>query len=1135
VRSDAKASSAGSTSSKGQSRLLISLCLALAGLLALCASPALAAQTHPYTGTSFGPDGVGGSESFEYVQSLAVDPANGDTYVYDGGAGKVYKFDSSGAPVNFSATGTNAISGVGGSGGTSAFFQIALAPVGSPGGTAGDIYVANGTAVIHIYSAAGVEIGELEQGPEVFTCGAATDPSGNFYAGVYPNSINKFTPVTNPPTGPPTATGSSSGNFICNVAADGLGHFYAANYEGRGVSKLEGIGDTDPTLIDPNAKTMAVAPGGGDLYADRGDEVVQYSASGNLLGHFGDGQISESNGVAVNFGASKIYVGTPAKVKVFGPAAIVPDVAVSAVSELTDNSARLNGTINALAGPNATCQFEYVSKSIFAETGFATAASAPCEPAGPFSGSSAQAVSAPASGLGLATEYRFRLIGTNSNGSSLREGAFTTLPGPYPPTNPLGPCPAGEAFRSGFGANLPDCRAYERATPADKGGLDIEGFAGLLGAASDGSGVSFSSTGGSGTPAGGGGREDVTTLFSSRVGDSWATQRLLPPESLGEKAEYLGSSEDMRFSLVEAGDQHKSGLFLIDTSDESITQIVPYQTEQAVPDAFHYDAISRDGARLFFESRANLAPAASPGRNNLYVWDRGSGEVSVAGVLPAGEGGVAPPAGSFGGAYQWTFEETYGGGSASGQYVDVIHAASPDGDQIYFTAAGTGQLYLRSGLAGSAPTTAGVSKPNPGVEDRYVEEELFGERFPAAFQEATPDGSRAFFTSHEKLTADASTGEFDEGTDLYRYDRAGDRLVDITADQDDPENPNGARVQGLLGVSADGSSGYFAAKGKLTAEASPGANNIYRFEEEGDGSFDLTYVGEGGSRNWSPYSYEGGLIGDYAGKNSRVSADGGTLVYTTSGQIFVYRTADEKATCISCNPTGSPSIGTAELTASFFNSNNFIIPGAGPAARLTRSLSADGSRVFFQTPNALLAADTNGSPKCEYLITRPVRGLFLPKCMDVYEWEAVDAPGGSCTEAEVNGGCLYLLSTGKSEDASYFIDASSDGTSAFIATTSQLVPGDRDQLYDIYDVRIGGGLASQQSVSVAPCAGEACRTGVPATPSSQSAGSASFRGPGNVKSSTKKRCGKKHKCAKKKHKRNKNKHGHARSSKGDRK
>ena|GEM_PF-760585 len=415
MRSDAKASSAESTSGKGQLRPLIALCLALAGLLAICASPALAAQTHPYTSTSFGPDGVGGTESFERVQSLAVDPASGDTYVYDGGAGKVYKFNSSGAPVNFSATGTSAISNVGGSAG-GAEFEIALAPAGSPAGTAGNIYVASNGGAIHIYSAAGAALGELPQGGE--TCGVATDPAGNLYAGVYSHTINRYAPTTNPPSETDKTGAGNVEQGICNVAADGLGNVYAANYSGNGLYKLEGIGDTTPTLIDSGGSTMAIAPGSNDLYADHGNEVFQYDSAGAPIGSFGAGDVSESHGVAVNSGATKIYVGTPTNVKVFGPATTVPDAITGAADPITKTTATLRGTVGAAGGPDATCVFQYVTENSFYEHGFEGASEKPCSPAGPFSGSGTTAVSATATGLSAESAYRFRLLATSSGGSN---------------------------------------------------------------------------------------------------------------------------------------------------------------------------------------------------------------------------------------------------------------------------------------------------------------------------------------------------------------------------------------------------------------------------------------------------------------------------------------------------------------------------------------------------------------------------------------------------------------------------------------------------------------------------------------------------------------------------------------------
>ncbi len=416
----AKASSAGPIlgqgSRQGSFGLPLLLCLCIGAVLALSTSSALGAETHPYTGTSFGPDGVGGSESFEGVRSLAVDPANGDTYVYDAGAAKVYKFDSAGVPVNFSSTGTNAISVGGGGGG--AEYEIALAPAGSPGGTAGDIYVANNDTssnTIDIYSAAGVELGALPQGGE--TCGVATDPSGNFYAGVYPSTIYKYTPSANPPLETDKVKTSIVEHGICNVAADGLGNVYAASYSG-GLYKLEGIGDTTPTLIDPLAATMAIAPGSNDLYADQGSEVFQYDSSGTPIGSFGAGDISQSRGVAINSGASKIYVGTPDKVKVFGPATTVPDVIAETADAITKATATLHGKVGAAGGPDATCVFQYATASDYGEHGFEGASEAPCNPAGPFSGTGTSSVSATATGLSGATEYRFRLLATSSAGSN---------------------------------------------------------------------------------------------------------------------------------------------------------------------------------------------------------------------------------------------------------------------------------------------------------------------------------------------------------------------------------------------------------------------------------------------------------------------------------------------------------------------------------------------------------------------------------------------------------------------------------------------------------------------------------------------------------------------------------------------
>ena len=62
--------------------------------LALFASSALAAQTHPYTGLSFGPDGASAPGEFGLVTGVTVDQSSGDVYVLDASVKRIYKFDS---------------------------------------------------------------------------------------------------------------------------------------------------------------------------------------------------------------------------------------------------------------------------------------------------------------------------------------------------------------------------------------------------------------------------------------------------------------------------------------------------------------------------------------------------------------------------------------------------------------------------------------------------------------------------------------------------------------------------------------------------------------------------------------------------------------------------------------------------------------------------------------------------------------------------------------------------------------------------------------------------------------------------------------------------------------------------------
>jgi hypothetical protein len=212
-------------------------------------------------------------------------------------------------------------------------------------------------------------------------------------------------------------------------------------------------------------------------------------------------------------------------------------------------------------------------------------------------------------------------------------------------------------------------------------------------------------------------------------------------------------------------------------------------------------------------------------------------------------------------------------------------------------------------------------------------------------------------------------------------------------------------------------------------------------------------------------------------------------------EFYRFSYEDKGLACISCDPRGEAASGPARIAS--------IRPGGLGAVQrtavLARNLSGDGNRFFFETTDPLVSGDTNGEEGCPPW-GGPAQKATALACQDVYEWEA--AGTGSCEEGSpafspLSGGCVYLISSGTSAEASFFADASATGEDAFIFTYDRLVGQDEDSLLDVYDARVGGGLAGQNQAKVTPCAGEACKPPLSPPPPAQAAGSASFSGPGN--------------------------------------
>jgi hypothetical protein len=1137
--------------------------------------------------------------------------------------------------------------------------------------------------------------------------------------------------------------------------------------------------------------------------------------------------------------------------------AAAPTISGTTVSEVTFTSATLKAKVNPGGKVNTRYHFEY---------GTEDCASSPCSSTPQVTlekGEADVSVQAPIEELEVGTTYHFRVVAKNADGESESPDAtLTTLS----PLQVFGPC-SNDAFRNNRpSAKLPDCRAYEQASPVQKNGVDIGGQVTFLKASPSGDAVSFMTL--SGLPGGDGGQE-IPLYLARRDPFGWSTQGLLPPPGFGEEVFYRGWTPDFSqvFSVVDNLSDQNDATLISRSADGSHTTIVPYGSD--MPNASYVGA-SADGVKVLFESKGKLpGTEAIEGKLNLYLWDKESAEVKLAGVS---NDGSVPEQGVSAGRE---------GGARVNHYVQDNHAVAPDGS-VFFTDDKSGQLYLRrnpaeeqsaivlnesGGEECTEPAKActihvsATRKKNGGGTGGS---DAAGTR-AARFETATPDGSKVFFTSSEKLTNDATTGpepplpaivradaddgenqdldciptasrgiavdathvywanpaqdtigraeldcgdpetliedarspqyvavgggyvywtnaenavgeegeggsfdtegfgsigrakleageakdidqeyvtgavkprgiavdsdyvywanageedetqtigrsklgsgeaeeadqgfiqvkvkgagegltpqgvavnathiymavrarlsivehqrysylerfdldgdpdsrlrmfdavdnaegamaeargialdsthvywsrqgkdaigrsslDLDEkepkfidaadhpqgiavdsehiywsangevlpnpGNDLYRYDVESDDLADITVDTDDE---NGADVQGVLGVSDDGSYVYFVANGDLDGEAgaakpgnckwsvlgpnfdSKGQCNLYLSHEGAIEFIARLEASQGGSDalNWVP-----GPVNLSGSKTSRVTADGRTLLFSSKSQLtgyqnegkielYRYRVGEAGLHCITCNPTGESPRGTVVSSTGIGTWGlgdidlPVLAPSVKPASVLSRNLSADGNRVFFESTEALVLADVNGIPAspdadgCPLSTTDATNHFAYPICKDVYEWEAQGT--GSCTAARAHdGGCLYLLSSGTSDKASFLLDASTDGSNAFLITRSPLVGQDGDRLYDVYDARVGGGLKSQNQSPAIPCENEGCKPGSSTPPQSQSAGTASFAGPASPKPALHRKAKKAKKAKKRGHRRK----GHGRGANHDRK
>jgi hypothetical protein len=583
-----------------------------------------------------------------------------------------------------------------------------------------------------------------------------------------------------------------------------------------------------------------------------------------------------------------------------------------------------------------------------------------------------------------------------------------------------------------YALKLPDCRAYEQVSPVGKNFGDASGRPFFVQSSSNGTGVTYYSLvpfPGVASPG------EFVTYLSMRSGAGWSTQGLVPQASAGGGLHFtsiVGMTEDLSYTLLfdypsvppSAVNEATPGIFNYYIRNSATGVYRLFDAAPGFGESYFADASADDRKILFesFEHFKNVLPNVTNGRDNLYLWEEG--RVKLVGVLPGGE---APSGGSVAGPGGPLIEEELGAGEVGGakNAFYTQDTISEDGSRIIFTDIGTGRVYVREP---EAEKTIPVSEGS------------------AYWRAATPDGRYVLYT---------------EGGTLYRFDVSNETREGLGS------------ANGVLGISKDGLYVYF-------------VNGPHLLEWHNGNTTLIAGLNVNDASDWSTHhgtSSEGAADG---ARSSDITPDGKAVLFA-SGQLngldelYLYDAtkpvSTENPICVSCRPGGTATTHEAYLTHNI--EGTFLPVSRDPF--VTRNLSADGDRVFFQTEEALVPGDSNGQ-------------------MDVYEWEQKGAPDSDCPAWSGNAGdgCLYLVSTGQSGDQSYFGDASVDGSNVFFFTRQSLVEQDQDNNVDVYDASVGGGLTSQNQVGPSTsCTAEACR-GVPSVPALDEPSTLLLSGSGNL-------------------------------------
>ena len=374
------------------------------------------------------------------------------------------------------------------------------------------------------------------------------------------------------------------------------------------------------------------------------------------------------------------------------------------------------------------------------------------------------------------------------------------------------------------------------------------------------------------------------------------------------------------------------------------------------------EGFSDDATRTFFQTSEQMLPADTDSKVDIY--ERAGSTTTLISTGPAGGNGA--------------FDADFYEASKDGSRVvfetneSLVSADTDTAKDVYERVGSTTNLVSTGPTSGSSP-------------------------IDSFFLGTSQDGLHIFFMAYEPLVA----GDDDNGRrDIYQRFNGQTSLISTSA-----TTPNALVEATWGGNTPDGSSVFFTTEEKLVPADTDSARDVY---ERTDSTTTQISTGPDGGNGPQHAFFDATSI-----DGSRVFFTTAEAVVSTDTDTFrdIYQRSNGTTTHMSIGPDG----------------------GNGSQPALFGGISLDGTRVFFDTRDTLVAGDTDGA--CPDTSEPP---LFILPCFDVYE-----RTGGNTT---------LVSSGGNGSHSASFAAISQEGGRVFFQTSESLVAADTDPgATDVYE------------------------------------------------------------------------------------